>query len=79
MKIGIGGDAFEQRTKLRCCPRAAGESYQTQITRDSGRAGSDGHTLGGAVGLVMGEAQEPINPAFITDGTWEIEIAGKNY
>jgi heterotetrameric sarcosine oxidase gamma subunit len=43
------------------------------------RAGSYGHTLGGAVGLFMIEAGEPINAAYIKDAKWEIDIAGKLY
>ncbi|MFM1847831.1 MAG: hypothetical protein RL417_1305 [Pseudomonadota bacterium] len=43
------------------------------------RAGSYGHTLGGAVGLFMIEAGEPINPAYIEQGAWEVEVAGKRY
>jgi 4-methylaminobutanoate oxidase (formaldehyde-forming) len=43
------------------------------------RAASYGHTLGGAVGLAMIEAGEPINKAYLDDGEWEIDIAGKRY
>ncbi len=43
------------------------------------RAASYGFTLGGAVGLAMIEAGEPINKAYIQDGTWEIDIAGRRY
>ena len=43
------------------------------------RAGSYGHTLGGAVGLVMLEAGEPVTPAYIKSGKWEIDIAGTRY
>jgi glycine cleavage system aminomethyltransferase T len=43
------------------------------------RAGSYGHTLGGAVGLAMIEAGEPINPTYLKDATWEIDIAGSRY
>ena len=43
------------------------------------RAGSYGHTLGGAVGLVMIEAGEPLNAAWLDAGRWEIDIAGKRY
>jgi len=43
------------------------------------RAASYGHTLGGAVGLAMIEAGEPITKAYIRDGTWEIDIAGTRY
>ena len=43
------------------------------------RAASYGFTLGGAVGLAMIEAGEPINKAYIEAGEWEIDIAGKRY
>ncbi|MCA9677770.1 MAG: GcvT family protein, partial [Myxococcales bacterium] len=40
------------------------------------RAASYGHTLGGAVGLAMIEADEPIDAAWLARGRWEIDIAG---
>jgi 4-methylaminobutanoate oxidase (formaldehyde-forming) len=43
------------------------------------RAGSYGHTLGGAVGLFMIEAGEPVNADYLAQGKWEIEIAGSTY
>jgi 4-methylaminobutanoate oxidase (formaldehyde-forming) len=43
------------------------------------RAGSYGHTLGGAIGLAMVEAGAPIDAAWLTDGRWEVDIAGKLY
>lgn len=43
------------------------------------RAGSYGHTLGGAVGLAMVEAGEPVTPEYLRNGKWEIEIAGGMY
>ena len=43
------------------------------------RAGSYGFTLGGAVGLFMIDAGEPINSDYIDEGKWEVEIAGKIY
>jgi glycine cleavage system aminomethyltransferase T/glycine/D-amino acid oxidase-like deaminating enzyme len=43
------------------------------------RAGSYGHTLGGAVGLAMIEAGEPIDASYLKGGVWEVEIAGKLY
>ena len=43
------------------------------------RAASYGHTVGGAVGLAMIEAGEPINKAYRTEGAWEIDIAGQRY
>jgi glycine cleavage system aminomethyltransferase T/glycine/D-amino acid oxidase-like deaminating enzyme len=43
------------------------------------RAASYGHTLGGAVGLAMVEAPEPIDQKWIDAGTWEVEIANQIY
>ena len=43
------------------------------------RMASYGHTLGGAVGLAMIEAGEPINMTYLNEGTWEVDIAGKRY
>jgi 4-methylaminobutanoate oxidase (formaldehyde-forming) len=43
------------------------------------RAASYGFTLGGAVGLAMIGADEPIDPKYVSSGTWEVEIAGKTY
>jgi glycine cleavage system aminomethyltransferase T/glycine/D-amino acid oxidase-like deaminating enzyme len=43
------------------------------------RAASYGFTLGGAVGLAMIEAGEPLDQAWIDKGTWEVEIANKTY
>ncbi len=43
------------------------------------RSGSYGFTLGGAVGLFMIEAGEPINKSYMADNKWEVEIAGKIY
>ena len=43
------------------------------------RAGSYGHTLGGAVGLAMIEDKAPIKKAFLDEGTWEVDIAGTRY
>ena len=43
------------------------------------RAASYGHTIGGAVGLAMIEAGEPVTPAYLNTGKWEIEINGKIY
>jgi 4-methylaminobutanoate oxidase (formaldehyde-forming) len=59
--------------------------FHAEVVRRNGkpvgyvRAGSYGHTLGGAVGLAMIEAGEPINAAYLEGGTWEVEIAGKLY
>ena len=43
------------------------------------RAASYGHTLGGAVGLAMIEAEVPIDAAWIAQGRWEVDIAGRSY
>jgi glycine cleavage system aminomethyltransferase T len=43
------------------------------------RSASYGHTLGGAVGLAMVDARQPLDQAWIDAGTWEVEIAGKRY
>ena len=43
------------------------------------RAASYGFTLGGAVGLSMIEAEEPIDEAYLQAGTWEVNIAGRLY
>jgi glycine cleavage system aminomethyltransferase T len=43
------------------------------------RSASYGHSLGGAVGLTMLEAPEPINKSFITSGRWEVAIGNDLY
>ncbi|MGF1667389.1 MAG: FAD-dependent oxidoreductase [Acidimicrobiia bacterium] len=43
------------------------------------RAASYGFTLGGAVGLAMIEADEPITQHWCDAGTWEVDIAGVRY
>ena len=43
------------------------------------RAASYGHTLGGAVGLAMIDAKEPLDQTWIDNGTWEVDIAGTRY
>jgi len=43
------------------------------------RSGSYCFTLGGAVGLFMIEAGEPIDETYIVQGKWEINIAGNRY
>jgi 4-methylaminobutanoate oxidase (formaldehyde-forming) len=43
------------------------------------RAASYGFTVGGAVGLVMVEAGEPLNQAYVEGADWEVEIAGRCY
>jgi len=42
------------------------------------RSASYGHTLGGAVGLAMIEG-DPVDAAWLQDGSWEVDIAGKIY
>jgi heterotetrameric sarcosine oxidase gamma subunit len=41
------------------------------------RAASYGHTLGGAVGLAMIEAGEPIDQAYLERCRWEVDVAGQ--
>lgn len=60
--------------------------YHAEVLRRNGRpvgylrAASYGHTLGGAVGLAMVEGGgETVTPAWLRDGAWEVEIAGKLY
>jgi 4-methylaminobutanoate oxidase (formaldehyde-forming) len=43
------------------------------------RSASYGFTLGGAVGLAMIEAGEPVTRAYLDEGKWEVEIAGRRY
>ncbi len=43
------------------------------------RAASYGFTLGGAVGLAMIEAGEPVTRAYLDGAEWEVEIAGGRY
>lgn len=58
--------------------------FHAEVVRRDGkaagyvRAASYGHTLGGAVGLVMVEGgAETVDQAYLDKGTWEVEIAGK--
>ena len=59
--------------------------FHAEVVRRDGRpvgyvrAASYGHTLGGAVGLVMVEAGEPIDQDYLDRGTWEVEIADHRY
>lgn len=59
--------------------------FHAEVVRRNGvavgyvRAGSYGFTLGGAVGLFMIEASEPVNADYIAEGKWEVEIAGNIY
>ena len=59
--------------------------FHAEVVRRDGkvvgyiRAASYGHTLGGAVGLMMVDAGEPVSAAYFDSGAWEVEIAGKTY
>jgi 4-methylaminobutanoate oxidase (formaldehyde-forming) len=59
--------------------------FHAEVVRRNGkpigyvRAASYGFTVGGAVGLVMVEAGEPVTQAYLDAGKWEVEIAGKLY
>ena len=59
--------------------------FHAEIIRRNGkvvgyiRAASYGHTLGGAVGLAMIEAGEPVTQKYLDEGTWEVEIANHSY
>jgi len=41
------------------------------------RAASYGHTLGGAVGLAMVDAGEPVDAAWLAGAAWEVDVAGR--
>ncbi len=43
------------------------------------RSASYGFTLGGAVGLAMIEADEPVTSEYLNHGTWETEIVDRKY
>jgi len=59
--------------------------FHAEVVRRDGipvgyvRAASYGFTLGGAVGLAMIEAGEPLDQAYLDSGRWEVEIAGALY
>ena len=59
--------------------------YHAEVVYRSGKAvgyvrsASYGFTLGGAVGLAMIEAGEPIDTAYLEAGQWEVDIAGRRY
>lgn len=59
--------------------------FHAEVVRRDGRpvgyvrAASYGFTLGGAVGLAMIEAGEPVDQAYLDRGRWEVEIAGRLY
>jgi glycine cleavage system aminomethyltransferase T len=41
------------------------------------QVGAYGHTLGGAVGLGFASLEEPITASLVSDGHWEVDVAGK--
>ncbi len=43
------------------------------------RAASYGFTLGGAIGLAMIEAGEPVTGAYVAAGSWEVDVAGTRH
>ena len=57
--------------------------FHAEVVRRDGvavgyvRAASYGHTLGGAVGLVMIEPKVPVDAAFLDSGEWQVDIAGR--
>jgi 4-methylaminobutanoate oxidase (formaldehyde-forming) len=59
--------------------------FHAEVIRRNGvpvgyiRSASYGHTLGGAVGLAMIEAGEPVTAAYLSDATWTVEIADRQY
>ncbi|MCP5114912.1 MAG: aminomethyl transferase family protein, partial [bacterium] len=53
--------------------------YRDDIAVGYIRAASYGFSLGGAVGLAMVEASEPITQAYLDEGTWEVDIAGTRH
>lgn len=61
------------------------QMFHAEVVRRDGRAvgyiraASYGFTLGGAVGLAMVEAREPIDQAWLDRGVWEVEVADRKY
>jgi glycine cleavage system aminomethyltransferase T/glycine/D-amino acid oxidase-like deaminating enzyme len=59
--------------------------FHAEVVRRNGtpvgyiRAASYGFTLGGAVGLAMVEGDDPVTPDYLTDGTWEVDVAGRTF
>jgi glycine cleavage system aminomethyltransferase T/glycine/D-amino acid oxidase-like deaminating enzyme len=59
--------------------------FHAEIVRRGGkpvgyvRAASYGFTVGGAVGLAMIEAGQPVDQAYLDAEPWEVDIAGKLY
>jgi len=59
--------------------------FHAEVVRRNGtpvgyvRAASYGFTLGGAVGLAMIDAGEPLDQAYLDGSTWQVDIAGRTY
>ena len=53
--------------------------HRDGVPRGYVRAASYGFTLGGAVGLAMIEADEPVTREYLETGVWEVDIAGTRY
>ena len=59
--------------------------FHAEIVRREGkavgyvRAASYGFTVGGAVGLAMVDAGEPVTQAWLDGAEWDVDIAGKRY
>ena len=59
--------------------------FHAEVVRRDGRevgyvrAASYGHTLGGAVGLAMIQADRPLDQEYLDSGRWEVDIAGRLY
>jgi glycine cleavage system aminomethyltransferase T/glycine/D-amino acid oxidase-like deaminating enzyme len=59
--------------------------FHAEVVRRDGvpvgyvRAASYGHSLAGAVGLVMIEGQVPVDEAYLGSGRWQVDIAGALY
>ncbi len=50
--------------------------YRNGIDMGYVRAASYGYTLGGAVGLAMIDAGEPVTQRYLDAGSWEVDVAG---
>jgi len=67
------------------CKDPGPQMYHAEVVRRDGipvgyvRAASYGHTLGGAVGLVMIEPKVPVTEEYLKTGRWEVDIAGTLY
>ncbi len=59
--------------------------FHAEVVRRSGRpagyirSASYGFTLGGAVGLAMIDADEPVNQAYLDSGEWTVQIGNEVY